>query len=124
VAEPVELPHDERVAALRGFQATGEGRAFDVSAGHFVLEHGLASSLIQGGKLHGRVLVFGADAGVVAFNPPISGLAFWIRKPLFSLGILRVPKLTLCWTPADHCDRRSVDVPRTLPRRCARYCRM
>lgn len=46
------------VASVQSFQATGEGRALDVSAGHLVLEHGFASGLFQRGELHGRILVF------------------------------------------------------------------
>jgi hypothetical protein len=77
----------------------GECKTVDVSASDFVFEHGLASDLLQRGKLHGRILVFGANAGVAVLHAPIIGLTFRIRKPLFSGSIFRVQKLTLCWTP-------------------------
>jgi len=98
-AQPVELPHNQRIACRQGFQATGEGRAVDVRTRHLVLEHGLASGLLQGGELHGRILVFGADAGVAVFHAPLIGLTYRIRKPLFSLAEKNVQKLTFRWTP-------------------------
>src|ERR1019366_3814550 len=67
-AQTVELPHNQCVAGLQLLQATGEGRAFDVSASHLVLEHGFASGLFQSRELHGGILVFGADAGIAIFH--------------------------------------------------------
>jgi len=54
----------ERVAGLQDFQATGEGRALDMRARDLVLEQLWASRLLQGGKLHRRILILGADAGI------------------------------------------------------------
>jgi hypothetical protein len=89
-AQPVELPHDESVASLQLLQATGEGRAVNVSASHLVLEHGRAPGLLQRGKLHGRVLIFGADAGIAVFHSLFVRLTYQIRQPLFSLAKITV----------------------------------
>src|SRR5271157_929331 len=100
-AQPVELPHDERVAGLQDFEATGEGRALHMLAGHLVLEHSFASGLLQGRKLHRRILVVGADAGIAVFHASIIGLTFWNFKPLFSGAFFRVQYVTLCWTLSE-----------------------
>lgn len=76
--QTVELPYDQRVAGLQGLQATGEGRTLHMSAGHLVLEHGLASGLVQRGKLDCRITIFGADA-VAVFYAVIMELTFGIR---------------------------------------------
>ena len=56
-----------------------------MTAGHLVLEHGcLASAHLQRRKLHGRILVFGADAGVAVFHASMMRLICATRKPLFS----------------------------------------
>ena len=69
----------------------GAGRA-SLSARH-PPEHLLASGLLQGGKLHGRILILGADARVAVFHAAIVGLTFGTRKSLFSLPRLSIPKL-------------------------------
>ena len=68
-AQPVQLPHNERVAVLYGFQATRQGRTLrGCSRNAFVFEDRLAPGALQGGPLHGGVLIVSRDAGIAVFH--------------------------------------------------------
>ena len=80
-------PNDGLVAKHRGF-----------NKGHLVLERGLASGLLQGGKLHGGILVFGPDARIAVFHASVIVPTYRIRNPLISWGGFFVQRLTRCGT--------------------------
>ena len=116
-AETVELPHDERIAALKDFQAAGEGRAVYTRARHLVLEHLRASRLLQGGDLHGRILVLGADARV-AVSHALHGTDFRDSQALVFLEVFFRPvtyRLTDSRRP-DVCYEHNLTVTASTPR--------
>ncbi len=59
-AQPVELPHRQRVAMLKNFETAEEGRALKISAAYAFVGEGLAATgLFQSGQLQRRVLIVG-----------------------------------------------------------------
>src|SRR5450631_810074 len=98
-AQPVELPHYERVAFLQGFEATEQGRALDAGrAGEFVFKKFGASGLLERRYLHGGVLVVGADTRIADFHAVIMRQAFETAQALISLTLVFVSNLTLSGT--------------------------
>jgi hypothetical protein len=70
-AQPVELQHNERVAVFQLLEAAQKGRALGGGSRYsLILEHGLASGLLQRRELQCGVLVAGRDAGVAYFHCP------------------------------------------------------
>src|SRR5664279_3244719 len=98
-AQPVELPHYERVAFLQRFEATEQGRALDANrAGEFVFKKFGASGLLERRYLHGGVLVVGADTRIADFHAVIMRQAFETAQALISLTLVFVSNLTLYGT--------------------------
>lgn len=102
-SQPVELPHDERVAGLQRFQATGEAGALHGRAGDAVVSEGLmATGLLQRRKLQRGVLIVGADAGVAIFQSSNLKQTSGTCNPLKIGRFAAVSKPTLCGTGAVH----------------------
>jgi len=66
--QPVEFPHNQRIAVLQCLEATEQGRALSVGSCSLVLKDSLASGFLQGRELQGGVLVLGRDAGVTVLH--------------------------------------------------------
>lgn len=62
--QPVELPHDERVARAQIVERCNELRPVTLRAGRGFLENPCASGLGQSLALQGWILVAGRDAGI------------------------------------------------------------
>ena len=62
--QPIELPHDQRVAAAREFERVIQGRAIRNRPRHLLGENLLAPCFGQGVALQGKVLVYGRHTGI------------------------------------------------------------
>src|SRR5215831_2249568 len=67
-ASPVEFPDDEGVTGPKFFQAIAQDRAVATGSRALLGKDVIAFRLLQGVHLKRRVLVFGADVGVIVFH--------------------------------------------------------